>query len=277
METPVETRAETPLVLPGESLAKYRGAPRAAPAEHSAVEPAAGLRAAAAATEAEEDLDVQTEQRVYEEPIHYPPENALPDAPAHSAPDGSLASSDPRPTATSQPPPPLPEEAVSLQEAADLEDAAQSGPVTAPMLDEDEDLRYPGDDPGRSDRGGSGTARKPEKRRRTKPKPEGEARKKDLPPPGGADATAAEPASGTAEVREQGGRFPHRVSRRSRRRGGRGPRIGRIVADRVTQRRVRPRDRARGNRADPGPKATVPTAASACYRRKCSRFPSPTF
>ena len=35
----VETRAETPLVLPGESLAKYRGAPRAAPVEHATVRP----------------------------------------------------------------------------------------------------------------------------------------------------------------------------------------------------------------------------------------------
>jgi len=32
------------------------------------------------------------------------------------------------------------EDSFSAQEAEDLEDAAQSGPITAPMLDEDEDL-----------------------------------------------------------------------------------------------------------------------------------------
>src|SRR6185369_8803738 len=74
---------ETPLVLPGESLAKYRGAPRI---ESPAIRPSS----VPPPLPTEEELDVQVEQSVYEEPIHYPPENALPDAPAHAAPDGSL-------------------------------------------------------------------------------------------------------------------------------------------------------------------------------------------
>src|SRR6185295_15753341 len=80
---PTEAPAEIPLVLPGESLAKYRGGPPARE-EHGVehVRPAS----VPPPLPVEEDLDVQTEQRVYEEPIHYPPENALPDAPSHSAP-----------------------------------------------------------------------------------------------------------------------------------------------------------------------------------------------
>jgi len=78
---------ETPLVLPGESLAKYRGAPRASQAVETV-----RVEAVPPPLPTDEELDVQVEQSVYEEPTHYPPENALPDAPAHSAPDGSLSS-----------------------------------------------------------------------------------------------------------------------------------------------------------------------------------------
>jgi ribonuclease G len=207
--------AETPLVLPGESLAKYRGAPRTAP-EQSAVgratEPLAiRPEAVPPPLPVEEEADVETEQSVYQEPIHYPPENALPDAPAHSAPDGSLNSPGLASAGIAPQPPPLPDDAVSLQEAADLEDAAQSGPVTAPMLDEDEDLDI------QAMILGEAIAEEEEiavaGSEQESPAAEGAG-----------DAPAAtEPASGTAEVRERGGRVPHRVARRTRRRGGRGP------------------------------------------------------
>jgi ribonuclease G len=220
----METRPETPLVLPGESLAKYRGGPAVSP-EHAAerhierhienprpasVPPPLPI---------DEEIDVRTEQSVYEEPIHYPPENALPDAPSHSAPDGSLSSG------AIPAPPPLPalsEDSVSAQEAEDLEDAALSGPISAPMLDEDEDLDIQAMILGEA----NVDAEEDETvEAESETEVEGDA--------GGetgvsatedaADAAAAEPASGAAEVRERGGRFPHRVSsRRNRRRGGRG-------------------------------------------------------
>jgi ribonuclease G len=223
VETRVETREETPLVLPGESLAKYRGAPRAAPAGHATVRPSSvpPPLPTEEESEAQEELDVQTEQSVYEEPIHYPPENALPDAPAHSAPDGSLSSS----ALEAEPPPlpPLSDDTVSLQEAADLEDAAESGPVTAPMLDEDEDRDIQAmilgealvDESAGEESGEEETA---------EADLEGEVstEEESVATESAADATATEPASGTAEVRERGGRIPHRVARRGRRRGGRG-------------------------------------------------------
>ncbi len=212
--------AETPLVLPGESLAKYRGAPRTAP-ERAAIERTAepvAIRPEAVPPPlpAEEEGDVQIEQSVYEEPIHYPPDNTLPDAPTHSAPDGSLSSSEKPPQ-----PPPLPAEAVSAQEAADLEDAAQSGPVAAPMLDEDEDLDIQAMILGEAAAGEEEVATAEEEAEATEAA-EGEEESPATEEAGDGSATA-EPASGTAEVRERGGRFPHRVSsRRTRRRGGRG-------------------------------------------------------
>jgi ribonuclease G len=202
---------ETPLVLPGESLAKYRGAPRASQAVETA-----RTEAVPPPLPTDEELDVQVEQSVYEEPIHYPPENALPDAPAHSAPDGSLSS-------VASGPPPLPEEAVTALEAADLEDAAESGPVSAPMLDEDEDRDIQAMILGEAIAEEEGAAEAT-----AEEEAEGEAGA-DVEEPleaaerNGDAAAATEPASGTAEVRERTGRFPHRVSRRTRRGRGRGP------------------------------------------------------
>jgi ribonuclease G len=114
--------------------------------------------------------------------------------------------------------PPLSEDSVSAQEAEDLEDAAQFGPITAPMLDEDEDLDI------QAMILGEANAEEADDEETAEADLEGEAGTGDSAPPEGAEATAAEPASGTAEVREPGGRFPHRVSRRNRRRGGRGDR-----------------------------------------------------
>jgi ribonuclease G len=219
-----ETPGVIPLVLPGESLAKYRGAPPAA-RENAPARPASVPPPLPTSAELDEvELDVQIEQTVFEEPIHYPPENALPDAPAHSAPDGSLASVGQESDQGVQTPPPLPpklEEVVSLQEAEDLEDAAQSGPITAPMLDEDEDLDIQamilGEAIAEEDETGEAE---------TEIEVDGDAGAEEGPEAegllGAADAAATETASGTAEVRERGGRLPHRVSRRNRRRGGRG-------------------------------------------------------
>jgi len=216
-----EALAETPLILPGESLAKYRGSPAPAaslraPELHegpSASEPVppplpadAFPAEAPPAEEEPEEVDVNEEQSVYEEPIHYPPENALPDAPSHAAPDGSLASE-----AFPAAPPPLPEEAVTPQEAAELEDAAQSGPATAPLLDEDEDRDIQAMILGEAIAEEEDIAEAEE--------PEEPAGIADALSPEDAALPVPEPASGTAEVRERGGRFPHRISRRMRRRG----------------------------------------------------------
>ncbi|MBZ5633519.1 MAG: Rne/Rng family ribonuclease [Acidobacteriia bacterium] len=220
MAGPEENPAAIPLVLPGESLAKYRGAPHASaehPAEH--VRPASVPPPLPAQELNVEELDVQTEQSVYEEPIHYPPENALPDAPTHSAPDGSLASVGLTSDRLIQAPPPLPplsEDAFSAQEAEDLEDAAASGPITAPMLDEDEDRDI------QAMILGEALAEETDEEETAEEGIEPGSDEGSPAAEGATDATATEPASGTAEVRERGGRFPHRVSRRNRRRGGRG-------------------------------------------------------
>jgi ribonuclease G len=186
---------DTPIVLPGESLAKYRGAPP--PSSERFAEPArpAAVPPPLPTEEELEAQDVQAEQVVYEEPIHYPPENALPDAPAHAV-----------------------EEPLVSQEAAYAEDAAQSGPVTAPLLDEDEDRDIQAMILGEALAGEEALAEDEES-----PAEEGSQAES-----GGegssAEAGAQEQSTGTAEVRERGGRFPHRVSRRGRRsRGGRGP------------------------------------------------------
>jgi ribonuclease G len=218
----METRPETPLVLPGESLAKYRGGPSTSQ-EHAVEHPRPASVPPPLPTQEELDeveIDVQTEQRVYEEPIHYPPENALPDAPSHSAPDGSLSSS-----AIPAPPPlpPLPETSISPQEAEDLEDAVLSGPISAPMLDEDEDLDIQAMILGEANVEEAEEDETAEAEAETEEEGEAGDESRLSATNGAADATTAEPASGAAEVRERGGRFPHRVSsRRNRRRGGRG-------------------------------------------------------
>ncbi|MBZ5675835.1 MAG: Rne/Rng family ribonuclease [Acidobacteriia bacterium] len=228
-ETREESRTEIPLVLPGESLAKYRGGPpphvehAVEHARPAAVPPPLPTQADLDKAELDEvELDVQLEQKVYEEPIHYPPENALPDAPSHSAPDGSLSSVGHESHRHIPTPPPLPHagvEAVSAQEAEDLEDAAQSGPITAPMLDEDEDLDIQAMILGEANAEEADDEETAEGESETEVEAGGEVA---AAAEGAAETTGAEPASGTAEVRERGGRFPHRVSRRNRRRGGRG-------------------------------------------------------
>ncbi|HEY2844562.1 MAG TPA: Rne/Rng family ribonuclease, partial [Bryobacteraceae bacterium] len=215
-EEPLPEKAEVRIVLPGESLAKYRGAPRPS----ALIEPERRREAVPPPLPTPEELeeqDIRAEQGVLEEPTHYPPENALPDAPVHA---GSSAAA---------------EEPLS-HEAAYAEDAAQSGPVTAPLLDEDEDLDIQamilGEAMGEA-MGESGEALAEEE---TGASEEEALDGEEIPlaegaePANGSDPNAAEQSSGTAEVRERSGRFPHRVSRRGRRRprgegrgDGRGP------------------------------------------------------
>ena len=200
----------TPLILPGESLRKYREAPPVAKAP---------VEAAPVAVEPIEEFD---------EPIHYPAENALPDAPIHH-PAAEPVLPEP-PVEIPQPvaavaPPPLPEEYVAAhqveaveaveassesqselaEEDAEEEEAEENegGPAIAPMLDDEEDRDIQamilGDIDGIDtvEEGGEEA-------------PSAEA---------GAEPTST-PESGTASVRERGGRYPHRASRRNRRRRG---------------------------------------------------------
>jgi Rne/Rng family ribonuclease len=200
-----------PIILPGESLAKYR---------HPAPQPAS-IRPAAKPVE-------ETE---YDEPIHYPPENALPDAPRHIVAAQVAAEEAVAEEAIVVVPAPIAEEPPAAVEPAIVESAMvepamvepsvaelaeeieevehehEAGPAVAPLLDEEEDLDIQamilGDVEGIE----------------IEPAEEG-ARSE-----GGAEPRegSAEPETGAAIVREQGGRYPHRVSRRTRRRGRGGP------------------------------------------------------
>jgi ribonuclease G len=221
-----------PIILPGESLAKYR---HAAPPPTAAPLPAAKL----------------AEETEYDEPLHYPPENALPDAPRHIATAESAsdeATVVPAPIAEEPPAfveptfvgpafiepvfvEPAPVEPAPVEQAIveparveparvepvrtessvaeppeemdEIEPEDEAGPAVAPLLDEEEDLDIqamilgevegieiePADEGSKSEEGAE---------------------------PGEA---AAQSETGAASVREQGGRYPHRVSRRTRRRG----------------------------------------------------------
>jgi ribonuclease G len=207
---PVETAANqgteevTPLILPGESLKKYR---EAAPAVKSpvAIEPEV--------LESDEAEPIEE----YDEPIHYPAENALPDAPVHGTGEGIIGEVALPPAAPEIPepvaevaPPPLPQEyiaahSVAQDEAQETEEETaedtEGGPAIAPGLDDEEDRDIQamilGDIEGIDavDEGGE--------------EAQGEEK-------AGEGAATAE--SGTASVRERSGRYPHRASRRNRRR-----------------------------------------------------------
>ena len=185
------------MVLPGESLRKYKGPERSA-----ALPPPLPT--------AELAVEVDNE---YDEPIHYPPENALPDAPAH---EGAFAEStlaaEPvlvAEAAFEQPNEEQPNEVVPPATEEHAEEAAPSDsiPAVAPMFDEEEDQdiqamileHAEGLDDGEE------------------PADAGMV-------PGGENGAPVEPESGSAAVRERAGRYPHRLSRRTRRRGpiGRG-------------------------------------------------------
>ncbi len=169
-----------PLILPGESLAKYQGAGRPQPETAPPSLTVNGTAEEAAATAAEDGEDaVETE---FDEPLHYPPENALPDAPSHE--HGAPLEEGPAPAF---------EEAEAIEEAE-----RETAPAVAPLLDEEEDR-----DIQEMILSHAEAAEEPAE----------EAAEPGAEPPAG-----AEPESGSAEVRERGGRYPHRVSRRMRRR-----------------------------------------------------------
>ena len=218
---PIEESA--PLILPGESLRKYRApeAPVQAAAPIAAAEAAVEQLEAEEAEAEEEKIPANGDENEYDEPVHYPPENALPDAPVHHLaalePAASAAEiSMPGVEATPAPesitrPPAAP--AASFEEQAEQHDVEpDAGPMVAPGFDEDEDSDIQamilGEVEG-MDEDGEGA---PES------VGDGDASAASV-EPGVEAAPAAEVESGTAEVRERGGRFPHRISRRMRRRG----------------------------------------------------------
>jgi len=193
------TEETTPIILPGESLAKYRGVPEAA----------APALNGAPALPVEEDVENE-----YDEPVHYVPENALPDAPRHQLPPPLPEA--PAEQAVAPVPPEEPAEGPGAEQAEDEEAAAEGGPIVAPMLDEEEDrdiqemilshaegIEVDGIEAEGTEEEGSEEAVEAESAMESE----------------GAPAAGIE--SGTAAVRERGGRYPHRVSRRPRRRGGR--------------------------------------------------------
>ena len=186
-----------PIVLPGESLAKYRHAPPPVPAPHV-------TESLAALPVVEENGVIENE---FDEPVHYPPENALPDAPLHKrAVESDLAEVPAEPvvlmaeTAAEEADAveSLPETLESAEISEHLSGDSEDQPAVAPLLDDDEDSDIQamilGDVEGIE----------------IAPSGEGAAT---------GDATAE---SGSASVRERGGRFPHRVSRRRRRGRGQG-------------------------------------------------------
>jgi ribonuclease G len=242
-EAATETPADgdlTPVVLPGESLRKYREAPAGTPAIQEQTAAEGGEPGNGDAQISAEDAPFENE---YDEPIHYPPENALPDAPVHGLQalqqeemegPGSPAGSE-----VSEPP--------SLEAA--LEAAEAEAPAAAPLLDEDEDRDIQAMILGETEdvdlveeaEGGEEPSVQEEPAEGVTPAPV---------------VASAEPTSGTAEVRERGGRYPHRVPRRMRRRGrgqdSRGPdgrpHEGRREAGRDDRTVARP--------AQPGPSIT---------------------
>jgi len=200
-----------PIVLPGESLAKYR---QTAPPEHALEKPPstaestfagaiAGIETAS--VEKAPEVDSEVEVNEFDEPIHYPPENALPDAPLHKRAvesdsaevpeqpgllmaDGAAEEVDAVEF--------MPETLESAEVSEHLAGESEDHPAVAPLLDDDEDSDI-------------------------QAMILGDVEGIEITPPGEAAVTGdAGAESGSASVRERGGRFPHRVSRRRRR--GRG-------------------------------------------------------
>jgi Rne/Rng family ribonuclease len=212
VQTPVETAGPAPepdsaaegvpvpIILPGESLAKYRHTAPPSAVEF-APEPASNPASGPAAANLEEETE-------YDEPIHYPPENALPDAPPHIA-SAEATLENPAPLADAPPAVQQPAlaESTAAEPAEEIEEIEhEAGPAVAPLLDEEEDLDIQAMILGEVEGIEIESAE------------EGPKSEEGAEPREG----SAEPETGAAIVREQGGRYPHRVSRRTRRRG-RGP------------------------------------------------------
>jgi ribonuclease G len=205
-----EFEQAAPIVLPGESLAKYRGVAPAPANVAAVVEPARVKMEEAAA----DSLEADALENEYDEPIHYPPENALPDAPVHisGADDRILSSASPaeveREAATEAAAETIPEPSLAP------ESEPEPTPAAASWLEEDFDIQElilgvvegPSEEPK--------AAEEAEDIERT---PSAEPGVEAGLEPAAEILAAAAPESGTAEVRERGGRYPHRVSRRLRR------------------------------------------------------------
>ncbi len=195
------------IMLPGESLAKYRNDPQVA------------------APVTEEDLDE------FDEPVHFPPDNVIPDAPLHPVPAEGSAKAEIEDPLQLVHPNEVP--AATDLEIEEAEEAAASGPVGLSHLDADEDediqamiLDSIGESRGVEALGDDG---KPSiedavedavDAAEADAEGDGEATEEAAEVVSADEVEAEEPTSGTAEVRERGGRFPHRVSRRGRRRRG---------------------------------------------------------
>jgi ribonuclease G len=209
---PVQPR----VLLPGEFIAKYRR------------------------TEAAPVAEVTT---AYDEPVHAPLDNAIPDAPVHAhvkplPAEGKLETEDALelPAVTNF-------TSATEQEIEDAQEAAESGLVGMAHLDEDEDrdiqdmildaigdnARDNNEDNNESSDAESEADAMQAMAERGEDLPSDDAQvsgEDDAEASGEEGAEASEPTSGSAEVREQSGRAPHRASRRGRRRrgGDRGPR-----------------------------------------------------
>jgi ribonuclease G len=232
-----------PIILPGESLRKYRGAPTSsAPAEHHTE--------AAAEPGVERTTETETE---FDEPIHYPPENAVPDAPLHphieppsaeptAAPTGEPESAKESEAAETEEsavraeapmPPPLPADylksfedepsepdlsepqPLSEEEDREIQEMILSRADSESELEEEIDLIAPAED-GEEEESAEAAST-------------GETSGEESGAAATGEESAAEPVAGSAAVRERGGRFQHRVSRRmrGRRRDGQRPPEGR--------------------------------------------------
>jgi ribonuclease G len=187
------------LILPGESLRKYRGA--AAPEEAPAAEEAEEVEEEAeeiAAGEAEGE-EIDAAENPYDEPIHYPPDNAEPDAPL---------------------------EVHALGEAPAEAAGEEPFPEAAP-----EDEAGPAGEPEAAERAGIAPLDDAEDREIQEMILSGEVEELEAAESEGEEAAEAEeeaasgPGAGTsgaaAQVRETGGRFLRRMPRRGRGRRGR--------------------------------------------------------
>jgi ribonuclease G len=223
---PAPPATEPPIVLPGESLAKYRHAPQVRertreqperPAERR--EPVEVPAAVAHSTPVAVPPPIPAavpedkEENEYDQPIHYPPDNLLPDLPAHLAdPDTPERLAE---VPFADVPPPLPTPQAEAEAEAESDDGA---PAVASMGDEDEDLDIQamilgeagGEDVGEDEEG-----------EQAEPS-EDAAGSEAVAATGEAPATGLE--TGSAQIRQRGGQYPHRVSRRMRRGRGRGDR-----------------------------------------------------
>jgi ribonuclease G len=215
-----------PIILPGESLAKYRGSEVSASTPPPLPPPIPPAPVAAtettAATEAEDDV-IDADETEFDEPAHFPRENAIPDAPRHAAVtaptlESALTAPVPEvPEPTAAVPPPLPPEPDEDREPAVAHlDEEEDRDIQAMILGDAEGIDEV--EEGTEDESAEGEGAQMEGAA------EGSAEASLEASAEGSIEGAGDPQSGSAEVRERGGRYPHRgIGRRMRRprRGGR--------------------------------------------------------